>query len=319
MLSCHNCNIFLIDSDIGFDDIFAILMLITNNVDIDCISIVFGMNDVYSALIYLRSLLSYINKSNVLVIEGAEAPVNDSGHSILELDWGPQHREVLLKHLNQCPSANCVFFENDYNRRGLDTFLDVATESSITVLCLGPLTNIAKLLMTKADVFREKVREIVIMGGNYNAAGNAPYNSELNFYLDPVAAHTVVHNSGVPITLVGLEVCNEDVITKNDFNFLETAVTSSNIGKILQGLVRDNLFTVAYDPVASYYVLNNLAFEVEDAQVYVCPKYGSVRMTTDVDAGNVDNEGVDYAQVKVVRRLINKQEYADFLKALIVS
>lgn len=64
----------------------------------------------------------------------------------------------------------------------------------ITLLCLGALTNIANA-MTKDPEFPNKVKNIVIMGGNYMNCSNSPnMTSEFNFYCDGESAKVVIEN-----------------------------------------------------------------------------------------------------------------------------
>jgi len=74
----------------------------------------------------------------------------------------------------------------------------------MTLVTLGPLTNIALALMLDPG-FVQNVKEIITMGGAYSAPGNVTPAAEFNFFCDPEAAQQVI-TSGIPITLVGLDV-----------------------------------------------------------------------------------------------------------------
>ncbi|MBI5115436.1 nucleoside hydrolase [Candidatus Poribacteria bacterium] len=74
----------------------------------------------------------------------------------------------------------------------------------LTIVTLGPLTNIA-LALTLEPALPRYVKEIVTMGGAYSAPGNVTPAAEFNFFCDPEAAQQVIA-SGIPITLVGLDV-----------------------------------------------------------------------------------------------------------------
>ncbi|RJP69182.1 MAG: nucleoside hydrolase [Candidatus Abyssobacteria bacterium SURF_17] len=74
----------------------------------------------------------------------------------------------------------------------------------ITIITLGPLTNIALALQTDPGLSRH-VKEIITMGGAYSVPGNVTPAAEFNFYCDPEAAQEVI-GSGIPLTLVGLDV-----------------------------------------------------------------------------------------------------------------
>mgnify|MGYP006227342003 FL=1 len=115
------------------------------------------------------------------------------------------------------------------------TFLKEIIESNpneITLVPVGPLTNIANLL-TIHEGIDSKIKEIVLMGGNAQSPGNATPTAEANILNDPEAAD-VVFSAQCEITMVGLDVTNnvfmneEQVITLSSFNNDK----SKHIGKI---------------------------------------------------------------------------------------
>jgi purine nucleosidase len=75
----------------------------------------------------------------------------------------------------------------------------------ITIVCVGPLTNIAQLFEKHPEA-RQLVRKLVIMGGSFRRGydGRLPAVAEWNFKTDPRAAKTVFQ-AGVPIELVSLD------------------------------------------------------------------------------------------------------------------
>ena len=75
--------------------------------------------------------------------------------------------------------------------------------SDLTLIGLGPLTNLA-LALRSEPALAKTIKSIVLMGGSLSG-GNVTPAAEFNFYVDPEAA-SIVFNSGVPITMVGLDV-----------------------------------------------------------------------------------------------------------------
>ena len=81
----------------------------------------------------------------------------------------------------------------------------------ISIVALGPLTNVALALDANPAAFAQ-VRELIVMGGAVNGIGNVTEAAEFNFYADPHAASQVLR-SGVPIVVAGLDVTLRTLLT----------------------------------------------------------------------------------------------------------
>lgn len=81
----------------------------------------------------------------------------------------------------------------------------------ITILALGPLTNIAKAIQQDAGIMK-KTKRIVLMGGSATYHGNCSPVAEYNFWVDPDAAK-IVFAFGIEVTMVGLDVTHQIVFT----------------------------------------------------------------------------------------------------------
>ena len=80
----------------------------------------------------------------------------------------------------------------------------ITNKEDIVLVAVGPLTNLA-IAVLKEPTIRLFVRRVIIMGGAIRAPGNVTMASEFNIYGDPEAAK-IAFNSGLPITLVSLDV-----------------------------------------------------------------------------------------------------------------
>jgi inosine-uridine nucleoside N-ribohydrolase len=96
-------------------------------------------------------------------------------------------------------------------KSALDTISDelaISKRRDLTIICTGPLTNIAALLTGFPDSAK-MIKELVIMGGAYGVTeygvGNVTPMAEFNIYADPEAAK-IVFESEVPLTAIGLDV-----------------------------------------------------------------------------------------------------------------
>lgn len=90
----------------------------------------------------------------------------------------------------------------------------------VTIVAIGPLTNVALALGADPE-FPKMVKQIVLMGGSLTA-GNVTPAAEFNFYVDPEAA-AAVFDSGVPITMVGLNVTEQVQLNDTHLQRLEAA------------------------------------------------------------------------------------------------
>jgi purine nucleosidase len=81
----------------------------------------------------------------------------------------------------------------------------VRAHPGLTLVTLGPLTNVA-LALRQAPDLPEKVGRCVVMGGNACAVGNVTPAAEYNVWCDPEAAR-IVFRSALPVEMVGWELC----------------------------------------------------------------------------------------------------------------
>jgi inosine-uridine nucleoside N-ribohydrolase len=81
----------------------------------------------------------------------------------------------------------------------------------VTLITLGPLTNVAAALNAD-DELAGLVKGLTMMGGSLSG-GNITPSAEFNIYVDPEAAHIVLQ-SGIPISMVGLDVTRRTSLTE---------------------------------------------------------------------------------------------------------
>src|SRR5207245_6181590 len=88
----------------------------------------------------------------------------------------------------------------------------------MTLITIGPLTTIATALNGDAEL-AGMIKNLVMMGGSLSG-GNITPAAEFNIYVDPEAAR-IVFQSGIPITMVGLDVARKTALTEGYVRQLE--------------------------------------------------------------------------------------------------
>lgn len=210
----------IIDTDPGQDDAVAILLALASPEEIELLGLTTVAGNVPLPLTArnARIVCELAGRIDIPVFAGCERPLKrplvtaEHVHGKTGLD-GPDLPEPTMP---LAPGHAVDFI--------IDT-LRTQSEGDVTICPLGPLTNIATALLRAPDI-AGKLREIVLMGGAYFEVGNITPAAEFNIYVDPEAAE-IVFGSGVPITVVPLDVTHKVLVTKprNDaFRTLGTPV-----------------------------------------------------------------------------------------------
>ena len=200
--------ILIIDTDPGVDDALALTMLsnLNNNVDN-----------------YSKIIMSSIG-GNTSLKNTHQNMLNIIGVTKLK------HSEILKGSESTLTGEKFVDAEHYHGKNGLTLQLDQNTDShskletyeylhelllknenvEVTLLMLGPLTNLAKSLVSIPET-KKIIKSVVIMGGAFYVPGNATKYAEFNIYADPEAAN-IVFKSGLHIKAIGLDVCDLSLI-----------------------------------------------------------------------------------------------------------
>lgn len=195
----------LIDTDPGIDDAAAILLALASpELQLEGLSVVHGNCSVDQGLTNALSILELAKAAHVPVARGCERPLVQP--SLLAPET---HGETGLGYA-QLPPPRTKPIEQHACDFLIERVLDAPGE--ITLVAIGPLTNIA-LALRKDPRFARAVKELFIMGGAIRYEGNTTPLAEFNVYADPHAAHIVFH-SGIPITLVPLDVTYQCILTE---------------------------------------------------------------------------------------------------------
>jgi inosine-uridine nucleoside N-ribohydrolase len=103
----------------------------------------------------------------------------------------------------------------------------------VTIVCLGPLTVLARALDRDPELGR-LVQRLVCLGGTWHEPGNASPVAEFHFYCDPSAARQVL-KCGAPLTLIPLDVARKVLFSPSDL--LELPAPESRTCRFLRQIV----------------------------------------------------------------------------------
>ena len=183
------------------DDGFALaLALASREINVELITTVNGNADVESCSLLTLELLDRLDHAHIRVVEGASSPFQSPDRR----RRAPDAIQDQFGHRSPSPGYAAAEIAS----------LVAAEPGEITVVAIGPLTNIAVAVNMDPD-FASNVKEIVIMGGVFLGGTNKKnMPGEFNFWVDPEAADAVLR-SGAKIRVVGLDVTEKVRLTRS--------------------------------------------------------------------------------------------------------
>lgn len=212
----HATRSFIIDTDVGTDDELALLYLLRQkDIDIKAITVVgTGESHCPDGLKNVAGLLALMHQEKIPLACGRSTPLAGNHHFP---DWLRKQAGNLAGAADLLPKVEVKTSQTAVQL--LESTLRGAKEP-VEILAVGPLTNLGALV-DKAPELINKIKMIYIMGGAVESTGNLVEvdqtikntTAEWNIYVDPKAADHVFR-SGVPITMVGLDVTNQVPVTQ---------------------------------------------------------------------------------------------------------
>ncbi|WP_433158086.1 nucleoside hydrolase [Kribbella sp. CA-247076] len=193
------------------DDGFALALAIAEPaIDVELITTVGGNSDVETSTRLTKELLAVLGRPDIGVVRGAAAPLDPALRSASR----PSATDVNTSTDTATATATDRDTAEPYAAVEIARRV-MAAPGEITLVAIGPLTNVAMALLLEPRL-AAAVREIVVMGGVYleqTNVGRMP--GEYNFWCDPYAADVVL-NSGAPLRLVGLDVTRKVRLSRAD-------------------------------------------------------------------------------------------------------
>ena len=229
----------IIDCDPGQDDAIALMLAFSSMDKLDLLGITTVAGNVQLEMTQrnARLICEMLNVKDVPVFSGCEKPLFRSLVTAEEYHGVNGLNGIdIFEPKVPLQKQNAIQFM-------IET-LGKADENSISIVGIGPLTNIAMVLM-QAPHLKDKIKEIIVMGGSCFEGGNVTAAAEFNFYVDPHAVEIVI-DSGVPVTIFGLDVTHQARVSKKLMTQIADLpkTTATNILK-----VSVDYFSKAYDDV----------------------------------------------------------------------
>ena len=214
----------ILDCDPGHDDAVALLLALASpELSLLGVTTVAGNTTLDQTTLNALKVLELSEHGHIPVAAGAVRPlvrelvVAHHVHGESGMD-GPRLAEPAIRPL----PIHAV----DFLAEKIDSSPD-----PVTLIPVGPLTNIALLLIRYPEIFGN-IDRIVSMGGAIGT-GNFTPAAEFNIYVDPEAAHRVYH-SRVPITMIGLDVTHQALL---DETHAERLRSTGRVGRFVAELL----------------------------------------------------------------------------------
>lgn len=210
----------ILDTDTGVDDALAIaLALRSDELEVKAITAVSGNVHVDLCLKNILLTLEVLDidvKEPPIVAKGEAAPLIKPLFVASEVH-GWDGLGGITKWLD--PKGNRRYPEPKgkiSSLHAVDLILDLIAKypDELTLIAVGPLTNVAKAIIKNKDRMR-KLKEIVVMGGAFRVYGNTTLHTEFNIFVDPHAAQ-IVFDLGIPLTIVPLDVTEQVILKRSN-------------------------------------------------------------------------------------------------------
>ncbi len=209
----------IIDTDPGVDDLLAILLALRSpELRIEALTTGGGNCSLSDATRNALRIIELAGRMDIPVYRGSARPLRGSYRFATHFH-GPRGMAGRLPEPKiRASSANAI--KALAARMGMES-------PPVTLIALGPLTNLARLLARHPECAK-RISNLIVMGGAVDAPGNVTPFAEFNTWCDPEAAE-LVFRSGLDMTLIGLDVCNAVKLPKSYADR-----TSGPVGRVLR-------------------------------------------------------------------------------------
>ncbi len=216
----------ILDCDPGHDDALALTMAVASpKIDLLAVTTSAGNQTPDKTLNNAMRMLTLLHREDIPVAQGNQTPL------VKPLETAPEvHGKTGLDGAD--------LPDPDFQVQtipAIDLIAKVLRESNekVTLVVTGPMTNAALFLRVYPDLAREKIDQIVFMGGAMGL-GNWRPSVEFNIFVDPEAAK-IVMNFGIPLVMAPLNVTHQAQIMKDEID--QIGEIDNPVGKAFYGLL----------------------------------------------------------------------------------
>ncbi len=282
----------IVDCDPGIDDAVAILNLLnTSFINLNLISTVSGNLTIEETVKNALQLVEIFGKPI-----GKEPPVSVGAD-------GPLVRQAVYASMAQGSTGLGGYQFSTPKRKPIELkgedaiyyYLKQNELQGTTLVCIGSMTNVARLLTEYGDAAK-MIKKIVFMGGSKDEDGSTVPYREFNVAFDPEALKIVI-KSGVPLVMVPMELGHFAFFDKEEIEKIRKA---NSVGKII-GKMFDKYHdfhmgkygAAVHDSCAALYVITPEIFKTEDAKIDIKyykkddgTEYGYIKCVVGADKPN---------------------------------
>jgi inosine-uridine nucleoside N-ribohydrolase len=281
----------IIDCDPGHDDAMALMLAVASpELDLVAVTTVAGNQTLDRVTANAIRVLDVVNATDIPVAAGADRGLIHTAHAA-----GDVHGETGLDGPDIPPPSR-----EPEPVHAVELIASKLREQTLTLIPIGPLTNIALLLATHPEL-QDRIERIVIMGGAIGI-GNVTPSAEFNIWADPDAAHRVF-SSGLNITMVGLDVTHRAMLSAERAGALRDTGRAGAVVADLHAFysqfhqrVYGHSDTPVHDALAVAHAIKPEVITTEHLPVEIDVTHGPCRGRTVVDqlhrTGQADNVDV---------------------------